>query len=148
PARSRSIRSGGGLDRRHRQCHRPRTSKRRHCHRHVERWIRRYSPEAVAGSRVTSADFRISREGDSTLIVEFDERIDPAVNARAIRLADAIQYSGIEGVRDVVPTYRSVSVFFDPLRTSNQSLVEWVTRAVSTVPDNGIESSPHQSAAT
>src|SRR4029453_12524529 len=88
-----------------------------------------------------SAGFRISPEGDSTLVVELDERIDPGVNARAIRLADAIQYSGIEGIRDVVPTYRSVAVFFDPLRTSYQSLVNWVTRAASTVPEDVVEGS-------
>jgi KipI family sensor histidine kinase inhibitor len=88
---------------------------------------------------VTSADFRILPEGDSTLVIEFDERIDPVVNGRAIRLADAIQHSGVEGIRDVVPTYRSVAVFFDPLRTSYQGLVDWVTRAANAVPENGVE---------
>jgi len=90
---------------------------------------------------VTSLDFRISPEGDSTLVIEFDERVDPVVNARAIRLADAIQYSGIAGIRDVVPTYRSVAVFFDPLRTSYKSLVDWVTRAASAVPEGVVEQS-------
>jgi inhibitor of KinA len=55
--------------------------------------------------------------GDSVFIVEFEERIDPAVNASAIALAEAIQQAQIAGVRDVVPTYRSVAIYFDPLRT-------------------------------
>jgi inhibitor of KinA len=41
----------------------------------------------------------------------------------------------------VVPTYRSVAVFFDPLRTSYKSLVDWVTRAASAVPEGVVEQS-------
>jgi inhibitor of KinA len=61
--------------------------------------------------------------GDSALFVEFDERIDVAVNARAIGLAEAVQAAAIAGVRDVVPTYRSVAVYFDPLRTDFDALI-------------------------
>lgn len=66
---------------------------------------------------------RIAPAGDSALFVEFEERIDAAVNARAIALADALQAAGIGGVRDVVPTYRSVTVYFDPLRTDYAALI-------------------------
>jgi inhibitor of KinA len=61
--------------------------------------------------------------GDSALIVELEERIDPVVNARTIALADAIAAAAIAGVRDVVPTYRSVAIYFDPLRTNYDALV-------------------------
>jgi inhibitor of KinA len=67
-------------------------------------------------------DFRIVHAGDSAVIVEFDERIDPVVNARAIGVADRVQAAGIPGVRDVVPTYRAVAVYFDPLRTDYLAL--------------------------
>jgi KipI family sensor histidine kinase inhibitor len=86
-------------------------------------------------------DFQVSSEGDSTLVIEFDDRVDPVVNARVIWLADAIQHAGIAGIRDVVPTYRSVAVFFDPLRTSYKNLVDWVTRAASAVPRGEVEQS-------
>jgi inhibitor of KinA len=72
-------------------------------------------------------NYRIVPAGDSALIVEFEERIDPAVNARTIACADAIQTAGIAGVRDVVPTYRSVAVYFDPLRTDSDALIERIT---------------------
>ena len=39
-----------------------------------------------------------------------------------------MQAAAIAGVRDVVPTYRSVAVFFDPLRTDYDALVERVER--------------------
>jgi inhibitor of KinA len=67
-------------------------------------------------------EFRIVQAGDSVLIVEFEERIDPAVNARAIAVAERLQEAGIAGVRDVVPTYRAVAVYFDPLRTNFDAL--------------------------
>jgi inhibitor of KinA len=67
--------------------------------------------------------FRIIDAGDSMLLVEFEERIDPLVNARAIALADSIQAAHVPGVRDVVPTYRSVAVYFDPLVADREVLV-------------------------
>ncbi len=69
--------------------------------------------------------------GDSALFVEFEERIDPEVNARAIALAGAVQAAAIPGVRDVVPTYRSVAVYFDPLRTDYRRLVDRVEHEVT-----------------
>jgi KipI family sensor histidine kinase inhibitor len=61
--------------------------------------------------------------GDATIVVEFEERIDPAVNARAIATAEAVRAAAIPGVRDVVPAYRSVAVYFDPLLTDHERLV-------------------------
>jgi len=66
---------------------------------------------------------RIVPAGDSAVIVEFEERVDPSVNARAIALADSIAARRLEGVRDVVPTYRSVTVYFDPLRVDYGTLL-------------------------
>jgi inhibitor of KinA len=71
---------------------------------------------------------RIVAAGDAALVVEFDARIDAAINGRAIALADAIQSAALDGVLDVVPTYRSVTVYFDPLRTDYDALVNRVER--------------------
>jgi inhibitor of KinA len=71
---------------------------------------------------------RIVPAGDSALVVEFEERIDPDVNARAIALAERVAAGCIEGVRDVVPTYRSVAVYFDPLRVNYDRLLALVER--------------------
>jgi len=68
--------------------------------------------------------FRIVPAGDSALIVEFEDRIDASVNARALAVAEQLRAQPSAGVRDVVPTYRSVAVFFDPLRTKYDGLLE------------------------
>jgi inhibitor of KinA len=94
-----------------------------------------------AESSVVKRDFRIVSSGDSTVVVEFEARIDPAVNVRSIRLADAVRVSGLAGIRDVVPTFCSVAIFFDPLRTSYQPLVEWLERQAG-VPANSIADLP------
>jgi inhibitor of KinA len=75
--------------------------------------------------------YRIVPAGDSALIVEFEARIDPAVNAQAIVLADAVHAANVAGVRDVVPTYRSVAIHFDPLRTDITALTDCINRTAS-----------------
>jgi inhibitor of KinA len=67
--------------------------------------------------------WRIVPAGDSAVIVEFAERIDPTVNARTVAFAEAVQAANISGVRDVVPSFRSVAIYFDPLRTHYDALV-------------------------
>jgi inhibitor of KinA len=90
---------------------------------------------------MTSA-YRIVAAGDSALIVEFEERIDPAVNACAIALADAIQATGLAGVRDVVPTYRSVAIYFDPLRTPSDALIDSIQRHAARASAAVVQSPP------
>lgn len=72
------------------------------------------------------SSFRIVAAGDAALLVELADRVDPVINAVAIALAQAIRAAGIAGVRDVAPTYRSVAVYFDPLRTDYDALVAQV----------------------
>jgi inhibitor of KinA len=67
-------------------------------------------------------DFQIVRAGDAAFIVRFAERIDPLVNARAIALADRLTAAAPDGVQDVVPAFRSVAVYFNPLRTNHDRL--------------------------
>jgi inhibitor of KinA len=67
--------------------------------------------------------YRIVASGDSVIVVEFEERIDPIVNDRTIACAGALQRAAIAGVRDIVPTYRSVAIYFDPLRTNGAVLM-------------------------
>jgi inhibitor of KinA len=66
--------------------------------------------------------------GDAAVVLEFDERIDPAISTRAAALAAAVASERFPGVRDVVPTYRSVTVYFDPLRTDQQKLTTTLHR--------------------
>src|SRR5687768_9693635 len=57
---------------------------------------------------------RIVPAGDAAWLIELPERIDAAINSRAIRIAKAIEGSGVRAT-DVVVGYRSVMVYVDPL---------------------------------
>jgi inhibitor of KinA len=83
--------------------------------------------------------FRIAPAGDAVLIVEFAARIDPVINAVAIALARSLQAKSIAGVRDVLPTFRSVAVHFDPLRTDYAALVEQLHNESTNIASGGIE---------
>ena len=59
---------------------------------------------------------RIAPAGDAALVLELPARIDPAVNARAARIAAALGQRWGAILRDVVVGYATVTVYFDPLR--------------------------------
>lgn len=79
-------------------------------------------------------NYRIVEAGDSVLVVEFEERIDVTVNARAVALADHLRMAQPPGVRDIVPTFRSVAVYFDPLKTDVEALVGRLNESVNVEP--------------
>ena len=72
---------------------------------------------------------RIFFAGDSALVAQFDERIDAAVNARVANLAQIVREAHIDGVRDIVPTFRSLAVHYDPVRTDIDELSDFLEEA-------------------
>jgi inhibitor of KinA len=62
-------------------------------------------------------EVRVRAAGDSGWLIELPERIDVEINTRAIRIARAVEQSGLP-VTDVVVGYRSVMVYVDPLAES------------------------------
>lgn len=69
--------------------------------------------------------------GDSALLLEFDARIDPAVNDLAVAAAATVRAYGLAGVRDVVAAFRSVAVFFDPTRADASQVASALREAVA-----------------
>ncbi len=67
-------------------------------------------------------DLRVVPAGDAAWFVEFDDRIDPVVNARAIAVARAVREARWPCVRDIVTGYRSVAVYVDPLASGSGEL--------------------------
>jgi inhibitor of KinA len=60
--------------------------------------------------------------GDTALAVEFGDTISLEINRRVVSLNDAILKAKIKGVEELVPTYRSLLVRYDPLKTSYEQL--------------------------
>jgi KipI family sensor histidine kinase inhibitor len=78
---------------------------------------------------------RIREAGDSALLLQLEEAIDPAVNARAIAIANAVRRRAPAGVLDVVSTFRSVAVYFDPLAVEVDALREALTASLGAPAD-------------
>ena len=65
---------------------------------------------------------RLLPSGDSAITVEFSRNIDDAANRRVLALDSAMASAAVEGVTETVPTYRSLLVHYDPVRTSFEAL--------------------------
>jgi inhibitor of KinA len=69
--------------------------------------------------------------GDKGLLVEFGDRIDPAINARVRGLDLSLEGEPIEGVIETIPAYRSLAIVYDPLTIGFDDLVEKIRGRVT-----------------
>ncbi len=77
---------------------------------------------------------RLLAAGEQGLVVELGDGIDPAVNARVRWLARAIARDLGDAVLEVVPTYRSLLVIHDPLRTPRALLAGRISALALAIP--------------
>ena len=70
---------------------------------------------------------RVLDAGDAAFTVEFGNAIDPrllaAVNALDAAIARLHEEGGLPGLVETMPTFRSLTVFFDPLATGREALL-------------------------
>jgi inhibitor of KinA len=71
---------------------------------------------------------KLMNAGEQGLVIEFGARIDPEINRRVHGVASQINAAIIPGVIEVVPTYRSLLVYFDPLVITRRELAEHIGR--------------------
>ena len=73
--------------------------------------------------------------GDTALVVQYGETVDPVINRRVRMLATALAANQPEGIVDLVPTMRSLMIHYDPLVLSRAALVEAVRPLIACRPD-------------
>ncbi len=73
---------------------------------------------------------RVRDAGDAALLLELEPVIDARVNALAIAIADRIRTASMDGVLDVLATFRSVAVYFDPAIADRAAIRRALTAAV------------------
>ncbi len=74
------------------------------------------TPPAAGG------EWPIAPLAESALLVQMGDRIDEALVGRVLALADAIDAAELHGVVDVVPSYTTLMVVFDPERADGDAL--------------------------
>ncbi|PZO02233.1 MAG: allophanate hydrolase [Hyphomicrobiales bacterium] len=64
--------------------------------------------------------------GEAALVVEFGRTVDPAISDRVLALDAALAADPPDGLRELVPTYRSLMIHYDPLRLDRARLIALV----------------------
>lgn len=73
---------------------------------------------------------------DSAVVVEFSKEISDSVNG-VIRAFDfAVKNKNISGVIETVPTFRSLSVYYNPMLISSQKLISKLRRVLKNISSN------------
>jgi len=93
---------------------------------------------SIKGNSVTSnmrAFPRYLPFGDMALVVEFGDTIDSKINQRVFALQNAIAEAKIQGVDELVPTYRSLLIRYNPLEKNHDQLIS----EVKNLADKGTE---------
>jgi KipI family sensor histidine kinase inhibitor len=76
--------------------------------------------------------------GDAAVTIEFGTSIDPAISARVLALDAALNADPVPGLIETVPTYRSLTLQFDPLTFDYEGLQRRVAALAPTL-DAGVE---------
>ena len=74
--------------------------------------------------------------GDCAVIVAFPQEIREETNRRIRFLAARIQSAGIHGVQETVPTFCSLTVYYDPLVLPRKKLEHHILRLLGSYRDN------------
>ena len=68
------------------------------------------------------AKYRVA--GDRGLLVEYGDAIDLDVNRKVRCMAMVLDTHRLKGIMEVIPTYRSLLLFYDPSQTTPQRLIK------------------------
>ena len=78
---------------------------------------------------------KIRLMGDRALLVELGDGISPRINQKVRGLYTGLAARCIKGIKDLVPSYRSLMVVYDPLVIALDSLQSQLNETWSTLDD-------------
>src|SRR5690606_14828606 len=65
-------------------------------------------------SRSSRKDWTTIPQGDRSLLLAFGEGIDVSIGRRCAAAANALRTAALNGVTDIIPSFNSVAVLFQP----------------------------------
>ena len=77
-------------------------------------------------------DISIMKAGEKGLVIFFDNAIEPAVNDCIRRVARAIATTMYRDLIEVIPSYRTLTVYFDPLKVSADDISQRIDHFLNT----------------
>ncbi|WP_461865410.1 5-oxoprolinase subunit PxpB [Thermococcus sp.] len=72
--------------------------------------------------------------GDSALLIIFGDRIEEGINKKVHAVANAIEKASPDWLIEVVPTYTSIYVYYNPLKLSYQEVLDAIKPFLSAEP--------------
>jgi inhibitor of KinA len=85
-------------------------------------------------------EYRILTAGDAAIVVEFGDSIDRGLNAIVLALARRLDDSAIPGLNETIPTFRSLTIFYEPAVLSKAALeahIAAIVHKLGTTPGHG-----------
>ncbi|MCD7743961.1 MAG: 5-oxoprolinase subunit PxpB [Lachnospiraceae bacterium] len=84
-----------------------------------------------------SGKVRILPAGDQALVAEFGDQIDLAMNDSVQALTERVRESGLAGITELVPTFRSLLIYYQPSVIGYDALKEKI-QLLAECPDTAI----------
>ncbi|MDR1835778.1 MAG: 5-oxoprolinase subunit PxpB [Fusobacteriaceae bacterium] len=70
---------------------------------------------------------RFLHAGDSAVIVELGNEISPLINSKVKKITEYLDSLKSDAILDLLPTYRSLIMYYDPRKTTYEAMVRLVT---------------------
>lgn len=68
--------------------------------------------------------------GEGAWTAVLGDRVDRSLHRQVLALGDRVAAAALRGVREIVPAYATLTVFFDPVTADAEALREWLLAAV------------------
>lgn len=71
--------------------------------------------------------------GDRSLVMEFGNSIKPEINANIRSMVKKIEEDKLKAISEVIPTYRSILIIYNPLLLDYKGLIDYLKEAVNSL---------------
>lgn len=88
-------------------------------------------PESAASDDQTRTYPRLVPAGDSAILIELGSQIDPDINTQVFALTNSVEAAEIAAVVELIPTYRSLLVSYDPIISKYDEMRDRLGRFVT-----------------
>lgn len=82
------------------------------------------------------SEIKFIPSGDKSLVMEFGNSISPEINEKIRNMVMAIDQSNFPGILEIIPTYRSILIIYDPILVEFTSLINYLKEIVNSLGDS------------
>lgn len=76
-------------------------------------------------------DYKFLIAGDCAVVMDFGNEISPQINNRVKGMFDLLSKQSIKGIVEIVPTFRSLMIYYDPYKISYSALTKKLSKRLN-----------------